>query len=161
MLKIIAIIKYRILWLPWDFPGFYNTNYGDANIFEFYAGASQQLVPEKFWADAKIYVRSPKLTSGGTVPYEEKLGMEAAVSFKPISRLTLNGWAEYIGSRPSPETNSDLDAFLLLNAGTEYQINETFGIYAKLLNILDSSYEIWEGYEERPLQIFGGITIKF
>lgn len=87
--------------------------------------------------------------------------MEAAVSFKPISRLTLNGWAEYIGSRPSPETNSDLDAFLLLNAGTEYQINETFGIYAKLLNILDSSYEIWEGYEERPLQIFGGITIKF
>jgi len=140
---------------------FYNTNYGDANIFEFYAGASQQLVPEKFWADAKVYIRSPKLTSGGTVPYEEKLGMEAAVSFKPIRNLKLNGWAEYIGSRPSPETNSDLNAFLLLNAGTEYQINETFGIYAKLLNILDSDYEIWDGYEERPLQILGGITIKF
>lgn len=141
--------------------GFYNVNYGTANIFEFYVGASQQLVPEKFWADVKFYGRNPKLKSGGDIPYEEKLGAKAAVSYKPVKELTINGWTEYIGKRNSPETNSELSSFLLLNAGAEYQINETFGVYAKLLNILGQDYEIWNGYTERPFQMFGGLTIKF
>ncbi|MEX0723044.1 MAG: hypothetical protein WD053_04170 [Gracilimonas sp.] len=141
--------------------GFYNVNYGDVNIFELYVGASQQLVPEKFWADVKVYGRNPKLKSGGDIPYEEKLGLKAAVSFKPVKELTINGWTEYIGSRNSPETNSELSSFLLLNAGAEYQINETFGVYAKLLNIMGQDYEIWNGYTERPFQMFGGLTVKF
>ncbi|MBD3617207.1 MAG: hypothetical protein HUJ22_11615 [Gracilimonas sp.] len=147
--------------LPTNDYGFYNVNYGDANIFELYFGASQQLVPEKFWADVKLYARSPNLKNGGEIPYEEKLGIKGAVSFRPLKELTINGWTEYIGSRESPETNTTLDAFLLLNAGAEYQINETFGVYAKLLNLMGQEYEIWNGYQERPLQIFGGLTIKF
>lgn len=141
-------------------PGFYDINYGNANIFEIYAGASQQLVPEKFWANANVYVRSPKLKNGNDIPYEEKLGVKGAVSYKPIKALTIDGWAEYIGKRESPETNSTLNAFVLLNAGAEYQINDTFGVYAKLLNIMGQDYEIWDGYRERPFQIFGGLTIK-
>ncbi len=140
--------------------GFYDVNYQNANIFEVYAGASQQLVPEKFWANANVYLRSPKLKSGGEIPYEEKLGIEGAISYKPIKALTIDGWAEYIGNRESPETNSTLNAFVLLNAGAEYQITQTFGVYAKLLNILGQEYEIWDGYQERPFQIFGGLTIK-
>jgi outer membrane cobalamin receptor len=119
------------------------------------------LVPEKFWADVKLYARSPNLKDGEEIPYEEKLGIKGAVSFRPLKELTINGWTEYIGSRESPETNTTLDAFLLLNAGAEYQINETFGVYAKLLNLMGQEYEIWNGYQERPLQIFGGLTIKF
>ncbi len=142
-------------------PGFYNVNYGNANIFELYAGVSQQLVPEKFWADAKLYGRRPKLKSGGDIPYEERLGLEAAISYKPVKALTINSWAEYIGKRRAPAENGNLEAFLLLNAGAEYQINDTFGFYAKLLNMLGQNYELWSGYEERPLQIFGGLTIKF
>jgi outer membrane cobalamin receptor len=49
----------------------------------------------------------------------------------------------------------------LLSAGAEYQLNDTFGVYAKLLNLMGQKYEIWDGYEERPFQVFGGITIKF
>tara|TARA_R100000908_G_scaffold50441_2_gene25891 strand:- start:76940 stop:78646 length:1707 start_codon:yes stop_codon:yes gene_type:complete len=140
--------------------GFYNINYANANILEFYTGASYQLIPEKFWADGRVYFRAPNLSSGQTIPYEEKLGVKGAVSYKPIQALTINGWTEYIGKRQSPETNTELNAYLLLNAGAEYQINDTFGVYAKLLNILGQDYEIWNGYQERPFQIFGGITIK-
>ncbi len=140
--------------------GFYDVNYANANIFKLYFGASQQLVPEKFWADANVYIRSPQLAAGGTIPYEEKLGLKATLSYKPIKALTINGWAEYIGSRESPETTSNLSAFALLNAGGEYQINDTFGVYAKVLNVLGQKYEIWDGYQERPFQIFGGLTIK-
>jgi hypothetical protein len=146
---------------PTNVLGFYDVNYGTANIFELYVGASQQLVPNKFWADVKVYGRNPKLKSSGDIPYEEKLGLKAAVSFKPVKELTINGWTEYIGNRNSPETNTELNSFLLLNAGAEYQINETFGVYAKLLNILGQNYEIWNGYTERPFQMFGGLTVKF
>ena len=141
--------------------GFYSINYANANIFELYAGASQQLIPEKFWFDGKVYVRNPKLSSGGLIPYEEKLGIEGAISYKVVKALTINSWAEYIGARRSPSANSDLSAFVLLNAGAEYKINDTFGVYAKVLNILGQQYEIWNGYEERPFQMFGGLTIKF
>ncbi|MEQ8524210.1 hypothetical protein [Gracilimonas sp.] len=151
----------RQLIAPSNTAGFYGINYSDANIFELYAGASQQLVPEKFWFDGKIYVRSPNLSNGNTIPYEEKLGVEGAISYKVIKELTINGWAEYIGSREAPATNSDLNAYVLLNAGAEYQINDTFGVYAKLLNLLGQEYEIWDGYQERPFQVFGGLTIKF
>ena len=146
---------------PSNTSGFYDVNYTDANIFELYAGASQQLVPEKFWFDGKVYFRSPKLNGGGTIPYEEKLGIEGAISYKVVKALTINSWAEYIGARRAPSANSDLSAFVLLNAGAEYQFNDTFGVYAKLLNILGQQYEVWNGYQERPFQIFGGLTIKF
>jgi hypothetical protein len=151
----------RQLIAPSSTPGFFAINYADANIFELYAGASQQLLPEKFWFDGKIYIRSPKFSGGGFIPYEERLGVEGAISYKVIKELTINGWAEYIGSRKAPSANSDLGAYLLLNAGAEYQINDTFGVYAKLLNLLGQEYEIWNGYQERPLQVFGGLTIKF
>jgi hypothetical protein len=150
----------RTLLPPNDTPGFYSLNYGDTNIFEIYAGANQQLVPEKFWASAKVYARSPKLSAGGNIPYEEKLGLEGAISFKPVKELTLNGWAEYLGDRKSPETGTELKAFALLNAGAEYQVNDKIGVFAKLLNITGQEYEVWNGYQERPFQIFGGITIK-
>ena len=100
----------RQLISPSNAPGFYTINYGNANIFEIYGGASQQLVPEKFWFDGKVYFRSPTLKSGGTIPYEEKLGVEGAISYKVIKELTINGWAEYIGSRKAPAANSDLGA---------------------------------------------------
>ena len=141
--------------------GFYEVNYSDASLFEIYAGASQQLVPEKFWFDAKVYARSPKLTNGNMIPYEEKLGIKGAISYKVIKELTINSWAEYIGSRKAPVANSTLGAYVLLNAGAEYEINQTFGVYARMLNILGQKYEIWDGYTERPFQVFGGLTIKF
>ena len=53
-----------------------------------------------------------------------------------------------------------MSAFLLFNAGAEYRINKKFGVYVKVLNILGQNYELWDGYQERPLQVFGGITLN-
>lgn len=141
--------------------GFYQVNYDKANIFELFGGITQQLVPEKFWFDARFYARRPKLSSDQDIPFEERIGLNGSVSYKPLDALKISGWTEYIGTRTAPETTQELDAFLLLNTGAEYQINNKFGVYVKVLNILGQKYEIWEGYEERPLQAFGGITFKF
>lgn len=141
--------------------GFYEVNFGKATVFELFGGITQQLVPEKFWFDARFYARRPKLANAGDIPFEERLGVNGSFSYKPISKLKVTSWAEYIDKREAPSATEDLKAFVLLNAGAEYQINNRFGVYAKVLNILGQKYEIWEGYQERPLQAFGGITFKF
>lgn len=141
--------------------GFYEVNFGKATVFEFFGGITQQLVPETFWFDARFYARRPKLTNAGDIPFEERLGVNGSFSYKPISMLKVTSWAEYIDKREAPSATDDLKAFLLLNVGAEYQINNRFGVYVKVLNILGQKYEIWEGYQERPLQAFGGLTLKF
>ncbi|MEX0719743.1 MAG: hypothetical protein WD059_03685 [Balneolaceae bacterium] len=143
-----------------DAFGLYDVNYGDANILELYAGISQQLVPEKFWFDAKLYGRNPSLKDGDKIPYEERMGLEGSLSYKPFNKLTISSWAEYVGPREDPASADDLNAFALINGSAEFQINERFGVYAKVLNILGQKYEIWNGYQERPFQVFGGLTIK-
>ncbi|MCG8374482.1 MAG: hypothetical protein MI700_13155 [Balneolales bacterium] len=143
-----------------EYQLFYNINYDKASIFELYGGITQQLVPETFWFDARFYARAHSLDDGGDIPYEERLGLKGALSYRPISELTLTSWADYIGNREAPSVNEELDGFILVNAGAEYQINARFGLYLKALNILGQNYEVWDGYEERPFQIFGGLTIK-
>lgn len=139
---------------------FYDVSYGNASILELFGGITQQLVPEKFWFDVKFFGRSPSLTSGGDIPYEERLGLEGAVAYKPFNKLTVNAWAEYIGEREDPAAPEKLDPFALVNGSAEFQMNERFGVYIKLLNILGQEYELWNGYRERPFQVFGGLTIK-
>lgn len=141
--------------------GFYEVNFAKATIFELFGGITQQLVPEKFWFDARFYARRPKLANAGDIPFEERLGVNGSFSYKPISKLKVTSWAEFIDKRVAPSATEDLKAFVLLNAGAEYQINNRFGVYVKVLNILGQKYEIWEGYQERPLQAFGGLTFKF
>ena len=140
---------------------FYEVQYGKANIFEFFGGITQQLVPEKFWFDGRFYARRPKLANAGDIPFEERLGVNGSFSYKPLNKLKITSWAEYVGKRTAPSSTEDLNAFVLFNGGAEYQINNRFGVYVKVLNILGQNYEIWEGYQERPLQAFGGLTLKF
>lgn len=141
--------------------GFYEVNYAKANVFELFGGITQQLVPEKFWFDGRFYARRPKLASAGDIPFEERLGVNGSFSYKPVQKVKLSSWAEYVDKRKAPSSTDDLKAFLLVNAGAEYQINNRFGVYVKVLNILGQKYEIWDGYQERPLQAFAGLTLRF
>lgn len=143
-----------------DFFQFYDTNYGKATVFELFGGITQQLVAEKFWFDARFYARRPKL-SGDDIPFEERLGVNGSLSYKPINKVTISSWAEYIGKREAPSDTKDLKAFALINGEAEYQITNSFGVYLKVLNILGQKYEVWHGYEERPFQVYGGLTFKF
>jgi len=138
---------------------FYGLNYADASKFRLEMGVTQQFVSKKVWFDGVVYAQRPELKSGEDIPFEERLGAEGVFSFKPFKPLTINSWAQYIGEREDPGNAQNLDAYLLLNAGADYKINEKFGVYFKVLNILGQNYEVWEGYQERPFQIFGGIKV--
>lgn len=139
---------------------FFEVNYDNINELNIYGGISQQIIPNTFWFSAKAYARRPEFSSGGRVPFEERLGLNSSVGFKVTNSFTLNASAEYIGNRTTAVTDEKLNAYLLVNGGAEFDINDRFGAYIRAINMLGQEYEVWQGYRERPFQLFGGLTIK-
>lgn len=111
----------------------------------------------------------------------EQYRLTAGLRSTPFRNAVFKAWADYIGPRKEigygtsqdsmpvipPDTGLKLQYLdntgkaLLLNIQAEYRMSGSIGFYVKALNLLNQSYEIWNGYEERPLQVFGGITFNF
>lgn len=138
----------------------YNPQFENANFFKIYASFSQQLAAEKFWVNADVFWQRPRLSGNGKIPYTKSLGFTGTASVRPIRDLVVEGWVNYSGSRFNP-LGSDLDPYFLFGARFELALAGNAGIYAKLLNINDSQYEIWQGYRERGFQAYVGITYLF
>ncbi|MBO6794029.1 MAG: hypothetical protein JJ895_08965 [Balneolaceae bacterium] len=143
-----------------DYALFYTLNYAKSNTLELFGGITQQLQPEQFWLDAKIYARRPKLSTGEDIPYEERFGVTASLNYSIKKGVLISTWMDVIGKRRAPTNNRELSAINLVNVKAEYEFSDRFGVYAKVLNILGQKYELWDGYEERPFQLFGGIILK-
>src|SRR5699024_2843570 len=75
----------------------YHVNYQDAINLRLLAGLTQQLVPERFWLAAKIYVPHPELSNGEKIPYEEDWGIKASTTTRPIDMISIQGWANFTG----------------------------------------------------------------
>ncbi|WP_445664138.1 hypothetical protein [Fodinibius sp. AD559] len=139
---------------------FYEMRYRDAYKVSAYASVVHQIIPEKLRVNGKIYLRSPKLKGGGRIPFEEKIGINSGITVQPFDGITFEAWADYVGSRRTFQTNEKLDSFILFGGQVDVQITERFGAYIKLVNILNQDYEVWQGYNERPFQAYGGVTVK-
>ena len=94
------------------------------------------------------------------IPYTEALGVTGTASVRPVRDLVVEGWVDYSGSKFNP-LGEDLDPYFLFGARFELALAGNAGIYAKLLNINDTDYEIWQGYRERGFQAYVGITYLF
>lgn len=138
----------------------YAINYMDAERIKGYAGLSHQLVPEKLWVNAEGYLQNPELANGQDIPFEETWGINSSLSYRPVDRLTIEASADYVGSRESFTPAGRLDGFLLIGSRVEIGITDRIGAYARINNLLNQDYQIWQGYTERPLQVYGGISIK-
>src|SRR5699024_11464376 len=96
---------------------------------------------------------------GVLVPFTQKLGLCSGFGLRLFDRATIEGWADYTGKRKTAD-NQSLDAYVLLGAQFDLAITDNIGVYAKAVNLLDQEYQKWEGFTERPMQIYGGITLK-
>lgn len=140
----------------------YAIGYENATNFRLFGGITHQLVPEKFWVSGQLYLQNPELEGGDKIPFEENWGINASMSFRPIDRITIGGWADYVGQRETSVNNRNtIDGFLLVGAQLDVNVTDNIGAYVKGVNLLDHEYEIWQGYQERPLQVYGGLTVKF
>ncbi len=138
----------------------YSLNYGDATNIKLFAGITHQLLPEKFWVSTQIYLQNPMLSIDEPIPYKENWGLRASTSFRPIDRITVKGWANYLGNREPGLPDTELKNILRVGGQLDVTVINGIGAYFKVINLLDQKYQYWQGYQERPLQIYGGVTIK-
>jgi hypothetical protein len=137
---------------------YYQTNYADVYKIRAYAGISHEIVAHRFWLHAKVYAQRPRIKNNGQIPYEEEFGVQSGFSLRPFDQLVIEAWANYVGPRQA--LNEELGGFLLLGGQLDIRITQNIGAYIKLKNILSQEYQVWQGFTERPFQVYGGITLK-
>lgn len=149
--------------LPFDtgagtVPGHYTVRYDDATILKAFGGIGVDLVRERVWFDVEGYIQTPTLSDDRTIPFEEEYGFNGALTIRPVDPLLFEVWGSLIGPRITPD-DRELSPFIHAGSKLELRITERVGIYGKILNLLNQEYEVWEGFIERPFQIYGGITL--
>ncbi|MEX2368037.1 MAG: hypothetical protein WD510_00905 [Balneolaceae bacterium] len=141
--------------------GYYQIQYGRASVFKIHGGYSADLIPGQLWVNLNAWWQDPKLTEEDIkVPFEENLGLHGAVTVRPVQQVLFEAWGDFTGTRTAPGI-SDMNPFIHIGSRVEVRVSEKVGIYGKILNLLNQSYEIWEGYPERPFQVYGGVSLIF
>lgn len=140
--------------------GFYTANFSGANILRVYGGFSQDLKPEVIWVSADGFWQIPKLSSGDKIPYAESISLKASVSIRPVRDVLLEGWGEFSGNREN-HLGDKMSSYTTIGGRFEISISDRFGVYGKLLNLLNEEFELWEGFTEQGFRGFAGFTILF
>jgi hypothetical protein len=139
--------------------GYYSAQFDEASIFKIYGGFTQDLKAEVLWLSANAHIQRPRLSGDDrNIPFMETLSVSSSVSFRPAKELLIEGWGEFKSGRES-HTGESLSSFVTLGSRFEISLTENFGIYGKLLNILDEDYEYWDGYREHGFRGFIGLTV--
>jgi len=146
--------------------GFYEAFYGDFSIIKGFAGLTHHLIPERFWFDITATLQNRDLESDDftnldEMPFTENLNTKATLYFNSGKSFKANVWANVASSRFSPQTTEDLESYFLLGLRADYTFGKHIGVYLKGVNLLDETYQVWQGYVERPIELYGGITLRF
>lgn len=138
--------------------GHYRIHYEDVTIPRVFAGINVDLIRERLWFDVDGFYQNPRISDEQNIPFTEEFGLQGAITIRPVDRLQFEAWGEYTGSRET-DAGTVLDPFLQLGTKLEMKVADKVGVYGKILNLLNQEYEIWEGFTERPFQVYAGITL--
>ncbi|MCH8568628.1 MAG: hypothetical protein LAT67_10205 [Balneolales bacterium] len=144
------------------------------------AGITYHLSPKllSIYADVRFNITEiEEFRASDGATYTEFTGMEryrvtAGLRSTPFQNAVFRVWADYLGPRYHTNARFDrgqifasqADGFgdtLLMHVQAEYRISGLVGFYVKAVNLLNNEYRLWENYDERPLQIYGGVTFNF
>jgi hypothetical protein len=95
-----------------------------------------------------------------TVPYAEAIGFVSSLRWNKDDRWFGFASLSYIGERES-ERGANLSSVLLLEAKVEYFITNTFGLHVSGNNLLNQNYYWVSHYQERPMEILGGLSLTW
>ena len=142
--------------------GGYTVQSDDAVQFGLSATGTYALADGTLWLDINAYIQDVRFRDGEKIPFTETLGASATISWRPVSKLVLRPELQFLGSRVHSESGfRDLPAMVLLNASAELRFSKRFGAFVELHHLTNQSYELWDGFEEQPFQLLGGVRLQW
>jgi hypothetical protein len=136
----------------------------DLNVF--HAMLNWKIHPRvSFWAIARISDASIFESSyANQVPYLPEFTFEYSLqaSLGYGYRIVFQGISagdRYASAFQEPTTVTVLDPYFIQNLEISKLINNHFEIFITLNNILDETYELWQGYESPGFSGYGGIKL--
>lgn len=145
----------------------FNAIYDDGSVF----GVSGEIT---FAANKKVNIlagakyNAYTLDSLSDAYHKPSSEVKFGISFMAAKKLKI--WSEvyYYGKRVALDptiiplgTTVDLDGFIDLNAGVDYQLTDNFSAFISVTNILNKDYQRYLNYPVHGIQAMGGITYKF
>jgi len=107
------------------------------------------------------------LNDEGTTFGRPKMELTARITVRPIDKVALDlnyylGTDRYTTKALIGNVNElKVDNINDLNLTASYRLNDTFGFYVKLNNLLFQKYELYYGYPVQGFTAMGGININF
>jgi hypothetical protein len=101
-------------------------------------------------------------STGNNLPYTPWLKLRGAYKRTWFGKVGTEVGATYFGKRYADiENDIEIDAFININALVDVKISDTFSVFGKVENLLNSDVYVWKGYKERGLFVSGGIFWTF
>lgn len=147
---------------PLGYPaGFSTVRYEEARVL--HAGADVSVaLPQGLHASTGLTVRRATLTEDDVlVPYVAPVSGHAAVSYSFLeSRGLVQVQGRYEGSRYVDRSETDSVApYVNVDVEASYNLNDTFGLVARVDNLVTAHTERWERYPEPPFTVSAGLRL--
>lgn len=102
-----------------------------------------------------------ELIPSGEIPYVPRWRGSAHIMARPVNRLDVSAWLDFRGERNTESEGETIGGYTQIGVQTDLRLHKNLGLYFKALNILNQDHEVWKGYQERPIQIYGGLTFHW
>lgn len=160
-LKLSAIDRFKYF-VP-DSLNIFDLKYSDADAMAIFAKASIDLTEiDMLYGEIQYENRTLSDSNDSKVPYIPAFKAEIAYDRKWTEKLGTHIEVEYAGKRYADVENEiELDSFIFLNFGVDYELQQNLKIFGRLENLLNSEIYKWNNYKEREIYISAGLLWQF
>lgn len=144
----------------------FNTTYDDGSLFGFTADITYAAT-DKISVDGGISFISYSLDSLSEAYQKPTTTANIGFSYMVTKQLKATAAMYYYGERKAYNVltpalgDITMDSFIDLNIGLNYSLTNEFSIFLNVNNLLNSDYQIYNGYPVHGIQIMGGLTYRF
>ena len=96
------------------------------------------------------------------LPYRPEMRIPAKLTYRPGKAWQIDLNLAFVGTRRTMLLSTEeLPSYVNLGAGAAYRFNKTVELFLELDNLLDSNYEIWQGYREMGFNTILGARARW
>ncbi|RMD92210.1 MAG: TonB-dependent receptor [Calditrichaeota bacterium] len=150
-----------------DSTGVFALRAADARFGEFSLGTHIDL-SSRFAVEATLMILEDALFQGGQYltlidfPYRPEMRLPAALIYSPGAAWKMKFELLWMGSRKTTlARQKELPSFVDASLQVNYQFGQKVTVFARVKNLLDENYQLWEGYREMGVHAILGVEAKW